>query len=160
MVAIYGIAGTLVGIILGAILTRWIDFTYQRRNEVRGAIEAALIVRAELMDTRAGLNVVLEQEKSTGAFTFEGIGIWDSYRGRLLPSAISHAEWSEVNALFRHLSELKASLLDRPRDFDERGLSILRDAVHDCDASIEIVGTYAVEGEIPLLRPTKIFARK
>jgi hypothetical protein len=108
MTALIGISGSLLGVIVGAFLTRWIDFQHERRREVREATASALILREELRDMRAGLTVILKKKEHNDPFLWEGLEAWEEHRERLLAKDISHKAWCELAAIFRSLLELAA----------------------------------------------------
>ena len=88
MSVLLGIIGTLVGVIVGAVLTRWIDARYEERHEVARTRAAALLLQAELDDVVSSLEIVLEEKKWTGAFLLAGLDEWKEHRELFLTAGM------------------------------------------------------------------------
>jgi hypothetical protein len=156
--AFLGIIGTLVGIILGAFLTRWIDFTYQRRKEVQATVEAALILREELTDMKAGMEVLLGKGHFSLVFDFTGLSAWEAYRGKLLNGGLPHPQWRRLYAIFRHLVEVKGVMERNPTaQITEPIQQTLEGAIRQCSEGIAFLDPFATEAQVPLLSPQRIF---
>jgi hypothetical protein len=156
---VFGIVGTLLGVVIGAFLTRWIDSCYERRREIQKAIASALVLWGELTDSRAGINVILKDKRSSGGFLFAGLEAWDQHREILLSVGMTHRDWLELGGIFRHLLEVTPSLKRQFSDLPEGAAKALESAKRDCEKGRDILEPFIVEGRIPFFDPDSIFGR-
>jgi hypothetical protein len=157
MTVAIGVIGSLVGVIFGAFLTRWLDSLYERRKEVRRAITAALILSAELRDAKNGLQVFVDDRETSDSFLFHGLDSWEQHREALLAAGMEHAAWNELASIFRHLLELVPKVKQREVNLPDRKVEILESAVKDCDTGLAILQPFTPEGKISFLHPESIF---
>lgn len=150
-----GIIGTLLGVVIGAFLTRWIDFSYARRQEMQRAVVSALVLREELRDTELGITVVIDSERGVKSFLYPGLKTWDDHRERLLLAGMSHDDWAELARCFRQLLEIVPMLKDE--EVSEQRIEFFESVRERCEAAQELLEPFAVEGDVPLLRPGRVF---
>jgi hypothetical protein len=161
MAVLYGIAASLLGVVIGAFLTRWIDSRYERRREIAKAVAAALILREELKDARAGINALAKIGTTTNAFSFDGVHAWDEYRDLLLSAGMPHPDWIVLATTFRRLKEYPAVFTDTDGEkLAADDIEFLRERVIECDDAGQVLGPFIVETSIPFLRPDGIFGRR
>lgn len=153
-----GIAGSLIGVIVGAFLTRWIDFNYERRAEIRQAIASALILRQELLDAKVGIEIVVEECAPTPHFLYAGLDAWDTHRENLLGVGMTHLSWVKLAIVFRHLLEIQPLLTGEIQPgLDESDIDHLTKVKDLCAESRELLTPYVLEDRIPLFRPDRVF---
>jgi hypothetical protein len=158
-----GIFGSLIGVIVGAFLTRWVDAGYERRREVREAVASALTLQEELRDAENGIRVMIEDKKTTQAFLFPGLaGAWESHREALLVVGIPHADWRFLAHLFRQLLEVTTTLkADAGMEIWEENLRALKILCGECAEGRRRLDPFVIDvTTIPLIRPRQVFERK
>ena len=103
------------------------------------------------------MEAMLLRNDSNFAFAFSGLDNWYELRGQLLPSGISHKHWRQLNFTFRTLVELKPVVSTPNHPFGEKTLAAITEARDDCKDAVALLDPYAVEGDVPLLAPQRIF---
>jgi len=150
-----GVVGSLLGVVIGAFLTRWVDFKFELRREERDAIASALILREELRDMKAGIRVILKREEHNDPFLWEGLQAWEEHRERLLSKDISYKAWCELASIFRALLELAAIIkATRGDDWTVDAQSALEQGAGLCDRGLTLLAPVIGErnAELPVNR--------
>jgi hypothetical protein len=167
MTLVVGIIGSLMGVVAGAFLTRWIDASYERRREVRQTVASALILREELKDARAGFDAMAGLKRFSPMYLFCGIEEWDAHRHLLLAAGMSHENWSKLAQIFRSLLEVRESLrrihpetdTDDWPEFGDDMVKWLTEIAKECEEGRSFLEPFIVEDAVPLFRPNQIFDR-
>lgn len=155
MAVAIGIIGTLLGVVVGAFLTRWVDFHYERRREIRKAITSALILSEELKDAQAGITACLERGRGSSSYLFAGIADWEKYRESLLVAGMPHDHWSKLARIFRKLLEI-APLLQNPEiEIPKKHIDFVEETAADCEAARNLLRPFITETPIPFFAPEK-----
>lgn len=161
MTVLIGIVASLVGVVTGAFLTRWIDAGYERRREVRRAVASALTLHEELRDAEEGIKVMIGDKKGTAAFLFPGLaGAWEAHREVLLAVGMPHESWISLAHTFRALLEVTTYLKDQAAGemMNDEDVEFLETLCRDCVDDRGHLQPFIVEAtKIPLIRPTRIF---
>jgi hypothetical protein len=159
MTLLLGIVGSLVGVIIGAFLTRWLDSGYQRRQEIREAVLAALNLREELRDAAEGLRIVANDRKHSRGFLFARLDtVWDEERAILLAAGMSHTDWTQLAITFRSLLEVTTLLKNAGEgELTDKNAAFIKELCEECDTGQALLAPFVVDTGVPLLLPDAIF---
>jgi hypothetical protein len=163
MTVFIGIAGSLIGVIIGAFLTRWIDASYERRREVRQAVASSLTLQEELQDAEDGIGVMVKGRKTTQAFLFPGLaGAWESHSEALLVVGMPHQDWRFLAHLFRRLLEVTTTLkAQADMEIWDENLRSLETLCEECADGRRRLDRFVVDvTKIPLVRPHRVFGQE
>jgi hypothetical protein len=158
MAVAIGIIGTLLGVVVGAFVTRWVDFHYERRREIRQAITSALILREELKDAQAGIAACLNQGRGSSVYSFAGIEDWEKHRESLLVAEMPHDDWSQLARIFRQLLEAAPLLKNSEVEIPENYVEFIEGIARDCEEGRGLLRPFITEDPLPFFAPEKALA--
>jgi quinol monooxygenase YgiN len=154
-----GIAASLVGVIVGAFLTRWIDASHEERRQVRETVAAALVLTAELTDSEAGCLSMAKLRTAGTSFLFAGLEEWDNHRSLFITAGMPHLQWRRLARIFRKLLEVTTALKgDGEVTLDDNWVDFLERLAGECEEARDLLAPFCIEIEaIPLRQPFSIF---
>jgi hypothetical protein len=148
-----GIIGTLLGVVVGAFVTRWVDFHYERRREIRQAITSALILREELNDAQAGISACLKKGRGSSTYSFAGIEDWEEHRESLLVAGMAHEDWSNLARIFRRLLEMAPLLQNPDIEIPDEYTEFVQETAHECEGARDLLQPFITESPLPFFSP-------
>ena len=159
MQILIGVAASLLGVIIGAFLTRWLDANYEQRRQVRETVAAAMVLKAELYDSRINFNAMLELNRFSGSYLFAGLKEWDAHSTLFLAAGMPHEDWNQLAWLFRKVLEITESTKGFERaELSEGWSEFLAGLSAECQEGEELLTPYCVEvSKLPRSRPMSVF---
>jgi hypothetical protein len=160
MAVAIGIIGTLLGVVVGAFVTRWVDFHYERRREIRQVITSALILREELKDAEAGISACLKQGRGSSTYSFAGIKDWEEHRESLLVAGMSHQDWSKLARIFRRLLEIAPLLKNPDIEIPDEYTGFVEETANECEAGRDLLQPFITENPLPVFAPDRALQKQ